>query len=370
MSNLRVAVIMAGGSGERFWPLSRREHPKQLLNLADPHRSLLQEAVDRLLPLIPAERLFVVTARHLVESIRHAGLGLPAANILAEPCKRNTTGCLVWAAAQLRQRFGPATDPTLAVVTADHQIGNPEGFRATLDAALAAAEQSPALVTIGVPPTRPETGYGYIEIPEAAAPVLQSAAGVRVFPVRRFREKPDRGTAQQFLETGRFLWNSGMFFWRLSAFRAELAAASPEAAAALGRIDAALGAGDAESADLAFASLDDISIDFALLERARRVLAARAEFPWDDIGAWDALDRTLPADPAGNVATGDPVLIDSRNCIVYNAPGAARMAVGVVGLDDVAVIVAGDAVLVLPKHRAQDVKAVVAELRKRGALQL
>lgn len=363
----RVAVIMAGGSGERFWPISRRLHPKQLLNLSDPRRSLLQEAVDRLLPLIPAERVFVVTGRHLVEPIRAAGIGIPAENVIAEPCKRNTTGCLVWAAAVLQQRLGKAEDVSMAVVTADHLIRDEDAFRATLDAALTAAEQQPALVTIGIAPGRPETGYGYIETPAGAAPVLRTPQGGEVIPVLRFCEKPDRATAEEFIRTGRFFWNSGMFFWRISTFLDALAAASPEIHRTAGAMTAALQAGDATGAEALFAALPDISIDYALMERAPRVLMARAGFAWDDIGAWDALDRTFAHDAAGNVSFGDPVLADTRDCIVYNEPGADRMAVGVVGLEGVAVIVAGDAVIVLPKNRAQDVKTVVAELKKRSA---
>ncbi len=365
----RLAVIMAGGSGERFWPLSRRQFPKQLLALNDPQRSLLREAVDRLRPLIPDERILVVTARHLVEPIRQAGLGLPPENILGEPCKRNTAGCLAYAAAVVRHRLGGG-DATLAIVTADHQIGRPERFQAAVSAALAAAETQPALVTIGIPPNRPETGYGYLETAAGAKPVQLSAGGPEIYPVVRMLEKPDQAAAREYLASGRFFWNSGMFFWRLSTYDAETAHACPESAAAVRRMTAALDRGDTAEMEAVFAGLPDISIDYALLEKAGHLLAVRADFPWDDIGAWDALDRSFPHDAAGNVTIGDPILADTRNSIVYNAPGAARMAVGVVGMDDVAVIVAGDAVLVLPKSRAQDVRAIVAELKKRAAGQL
>lgn len=361
---------MAGGSGERFWPLSRKLRPKQLLNLTSPDHSLLAEAVSRLLPVIPAARVLIVTGAHLVQPIRAARVGVPDENVVAEPCKRNTAGCLAFAAALVCQRFGAAAEVTMAVVTADHQIEDAARFQATVATALAAAEQHDALVTIGVRPTRPETGYGYIEFADSATSVAGGTPDIPVFPVVCFREKPDLATAQQFLSTGRFLWNSGMFFWRVSTFLAETAAANPQTARTIEALVQALRAGDPAQLAAMFATLPDISIDYALLEKARRVLAVRADFPWDDIGAWDALARTFPADAAGNVTAGNPVLVDTRNCIVYNEPGTAAMAVGVIGMENVAVIVAGDAILVVPKDRAQDVRAIVAELKKRGAAQL
>jgi len=371
MAGIRMAVIMAGGVGERFWPLSRRARPKQLLRLTSPTQSLLGEAVARLRPLISAEHIFILTGRHLVPAIRDAGLGIPAANVVGEPCKRNTAGCLVYAAATALAVSGrDAADLTMAVVTADHQIGEHDRFRTTLAAALDAAERDAALVTVGIRPGRPATGYGYIEMPAGAEPTPGSSAESPVYPVARFLEKPDPATAEQFMTDGRHLWNSGMFFWRVSSFIAELEHASPAHAAAVETVRRALAAGDQTSADRAFAALPDISIDYALMEHARRILVVPGVFPWEDLGAWDGLDRTFDHDANGNIAIGDPVLVDSRNCIVYNEPGAPRMAVGVVGLADLVVVTTADAVVVVPKHRAQDVRAVVAELQRRGASQV
>lgn len=364
----RVAVIMAGGSGERFWPLSRRLMPKQLLKLADPDRTLLQEAVDRIAPVIPLGRVFVATARHLQQAVRRAGLGIPDENVLAEPCKRNTAGCLAYAAGQLLHRFGgDGSGLVMATVTADHAIGDPDAFGATAEAAMAAAEAEDALVTIGIQPTRPETGYGYIEVPEGAAPAAGSAATRPVYPVAQFREKPDAATAQQFIESGRFFWNSGMFFWRMSTFLAELDRAAPAFSRTAREIADALTRDDAEAADRVFEALENVSIDYALMERSRNVLVARGDFPWDDVGAWSALDRSLPHDASGNVTAGEPVLIDTTGSIVYNAAGDDRMAVAVLGCRDVVVVACEDGVLVMPKDRAQDAKQVVAELRARGS---
>lgn len=357
----RVAVIMAGGSGERFWPLSRQKRPKQLLRLTSDTETMIEEAVSRIAPLVSNENVFVATSRILAEPIRAARLPIPDANILAEPAKRNTAGCLCWVTAQLQARF-PGEEVAIAVLTADHQIGERPEFRACVDRALSAAEKFPALVTIGVKPDRPETGYGYIE---AAGPELVPATR----RVARFREKPDRAAAEAYVAAGNYYWNSGMFFWRASTFLAQMATASPAHAAATVRMREALAAGNEAEAVAGFESLPDISIDYALMERATEVLMVEASFPWDDVGAWDAISRSRTADANGNVLDGGPIVVETTGSIVLNdAP--SDIAVGVVGMTDVIVIVAKDAVLVIPKDRAQDVKAIVKEMKERKAKQL
>ncbi len=369
--NKRVAVIMAGGSGERFWPLSRKSKPKQLLRLTNPDESLLSEAVSRLAPKIPGSDIFIATGRHLRESIENAGLSVPRENILAEPCKRNTAGCLYFVAANILARFGDdAESVTMAIVTADQEIKNAERFRETLETALAAAENADALVTVGIFPSRPETGYGYIEMVTDQGPVAGSTEENAVFPVVRFVEKPDSESVRRFLATGHYLWNSGMFFWQLKTFMNELKRAQPDAEQKIRDMAVALQADDQKTVDEIFATLPDISIDYALMERASKVLVAPGDFLWDDVGAWDALDRNFPQDETGNVAIGNPVLVDVENSIIYNDPGAEKFAVGVVGMRDVVVVVSDDGILVAPKARAQDVKAVVRELKNRDAGQV
>lgn len=358
----RVAVIMAGGSGERFWPLSRAARPKQLLRLTHPEQTLLEEAVHRITPLIAAEDVFVATSRPLATAIRKAGLPIPAENVLAEPAKRNTAGCLCWVAAQLQARF-PGEDPTLAILTADHLIEAPTKFRACVKTALAAAEKEGALVTIGVVPTRPETGYGYIEVD------AEPAAGKAV-PVARFREKPNAALAREFVASGRHFWNSGMFFWSLSSFEREMAAASPAHAEVTRAMAAALARRKAKQAEALFETLPDVSIDYALMEKAKTVRMTPSTFPWDDVGAWDALERSRKPRPDGNIVEGEAVVLDSKGCIVLNDAAAGHVAVGVVGATDLIVIVAGDAVLVVPKEKAQDVRLVARELRRLGAKQV
>lgn len=368
---LRVAVIMAGGSGERFWPLSRQNRPKQLLKLSSPTTTLLGEAVGRIASFIEPRNIYIATARHLQAAIRETDVGIPDENVLGEPCKRNTSGCLAYVAANLLARYGgDGSNLTMAVLTADHLIGDEDRFQKAVQASLNTAERNEALVTIGIVPTRPETGYGYIELADRSQPVDGSTKEDPFYSVVCFREKPSHQTAEEFVASGRFLWNSGMFFWRMSTFLAELQQARPSLAQATVAMKEAILAGEERKIESIFESLEDISIDYALLEKARHVLVTRAEFPWDDIGAWDALDRVRPGDDRGNVTMGDPVMIDSGNCIVVNEPGADEMAVSVIGVKDLAVVVSKDAVLVVRKDRAQDVRRVVAELKRRAARQL
>lgn len=365
----RAAVVMAGGSGERFWPLSRRDRPKQLLNLTSRDHSMLEEAIARIAPLIPREHVYVITGEHLVDPIRRAGVSIPLENILAEPCKRNTSGALSYTAAALLSRYGgDGANICLAVTTADHDIGEPDVFRKTVDAAMTAAEKEDVLVTLGVVPTRPETGYGYVQI-DSAAPA-STYNGIAVRRVRAFHEKPSKERAEEFIASGDYYWNSGMFFWRVSTFLNELDRARPSLSAAVR--DMALGMINDDTARVrsVFESLDDISIDYALMERARNAAMAPADFPWDDVGAWTALDRSYAKDAGGNVAVGDPILVNAEDCIVYNDAGADRMAVSVVGAKDLVVVVTNDAVLVIPKDQAQDVRHAVQELKKRGGKQL
>ncbi len=361
----RFGVIMAGGSGERFWPVSRRDHPKQLLRLTRPDQTMLGEAVERLSPLIPPGRIIIATATHLVEPIRKAKVGVPDANILAEPAKRNTSGCLAYAAAWLMAHHGVPESLTMAVVTADHLIGDPDRFRAAVAASLDAAEAQDVLVTQGIVPDRPETGYGYIQAKNFSA-TISGRSEIAAYEVAAFHEKPNREAAERFVAAGNYFWNSGMFFWRLSTFLAELDHARPALAQATRAMAEALRVGDANKAAAIFESLDDISIDYALMEKAQRALVVRADYPWDDVGAWTSLDRTRTHDAQGNVAEGGPVLIDTTNSIIYNAAGPDAMAVSVVGMDNVVVVVSPDGVLVIPKDRAQDVRHAVAELKKRG----
>jgi mannose-1-phosphate guanylyltransferase len=343
-------VIMAGGSGTRFWPLSRAARPKQFLPLGSTGESLLAATVRRLERLVPAERILVVVAESLVEETRRLVPQVSAAHVLAEPVGRNTAPCVGWAASVVAREDPEAV---LGVFPADHHISDEAAFAETAARAIGAAAGG-ALVTIGIRPTRPETGYGYIEIGEEI--------GRGVHRARRFVEKPDAARAAEFLADGRFLWNSGMFFFRADAVLREIAAQLPELAAGLARFDAAA-ARSAERAEVkaTFADLPSVSIDHGVMERAAEVLVLPGDFGWSDVGGWTTVWELAPHDERGNAFFGEVTAIDASNCYV-RAP--AGKLVAVVGLDDVVVVDTEDALLVLPKSRSQDVREIVEKLKR------
>lgn len=316
-----------------------------MLRLTRPDRTMLEEAVERLAPAV--DKVHISTSQALAELLSGAGVVSPE-DVLAEPEKRNTLGALVWVVAALVARGDAGA--TVAVVTADHAIGEPDRFRDVVRAALEAAETTGGLVTIGVPPDRPETGYGYIE---RSSEALDLPSGGRAYMASGFREKPDPELAQNYLESGNFLWNAGMFFFTVPGFRAALAKAQPEAATILDEVadDLAQG-GDGRSA---FARLNSISFDYAVMEKADAVHVVESDFPWDDVGAWDSLDRTKPLDPAGNVIEGPAAVLDAQNCVVVNDSG---LPVGVCGVENVVVVVTEHGVLVCRKEDAQRVREV------------
>jgi len=355
----RIAVVMAGGSGERFWPLSRALRPKQLLKLTDPSLSMLEEAVRRIEPLVGKDGVFLSTSETLREPLTQSGL-VPPGRLLCEPDKRNTLGALVWVSAQLMALMPEKwMDLSVAVLTADHKIGEAEAFRATVNAAMTVAESTGGLVTIGVKPTRAETGFGYIEVNRDDPSYLPAHR------VARFREKPTFETATEMVAAGKFLWNSGMFFWKLRSFMDELERALPTAAEITTRIAHALIAQDVPGAMKAFQELPNLSIDYALMEHSDNVFVVEAGFSWDDVGAWNSLERTRTADEHGNVIVGTVVELDSSNSVILN--DSNTMTTCVLGMEDVIVVTTDDAVLVCPKSRAQDVKRIVEELRARGS---
>lgn len=365
---MKVIVIMAGGAGERFWPLSRHTQPKQLLKLTGSGQSLLEEAVERSMAIVPPTNIYIATSTHLQQAIVDADLGIPAENVIAEPCKRNTAGCLIYAAATILARANLSPEElTLGVLTADHRIPDTTPFVKTVEAAMETAETHDALVTVGIQPVRPETGYGYIEVAETMPTDSNAIPGLKV---ASFREKPSAEDAAKYIASGKFFWNSGMFFWRLSTFQNEFGRANPVMAQTLEDLTDALMDHNNERAAKIFDALPNISIDYALMEKAAHVMVIPGKFVWDDVGSWDALDRTIPKDNNGNVKVGDPILLDCQDCIVYNATGQKKLAVGAVGLKDMVVVVNGDSLLILPKNRAQDVRKVVVALRDQNAEQL
>lgn len=340
-------VIMAGGRGTRFWPASRHDRPKQFLTVAG-NESLLTRTGKRLFPLSSAADAWVVTSsRHVDMAARHLP-EMPRQQIVGEPAGRNTAPCIALAAA-LVQRKDP--DGVLVVTPADHWIADEEAFRAVMRKGADAAEEHRALVTFGITPTSPETGYGYIEAGDA---LEEGKDAVR--RVARFTEKPDLATAREFLAGGRHFWNSGIFAWRADVFLAELEKAHADMADACREIAAARDRDGAMAA--AYPTLTSISVDYAVLEKSDNVLMVPGAFPWSDVGSWDALADILPVDGEGNALEGDVLAVDAAGCFVR----ATTRTTAIVGVRDLVVVDLEDSLLVCSKERAQDVKKIVDAL--------
>jgi mannose-1-phosphate guanylyltransferase len=351
-----VAIIMAGGSGERFWPLSTPQRPKQLLKLTPSGMTLLEESVARVAPLVGNGNVYISTGKHLTEPMLQTLQELSPEHLLAEPEKKNTLGAVLWSMASVSARInGPIS---FAFVTADHLISPADAFQRTASKALDIAERTGALVTVGIPPTRAETGYGYIEAEDGSG----VTAGSRV---KRFLEKPDAPTAESFLKSGRFLWNSGMFFWTEEGFLEQLRQANPGYAALYSRLCEAIQAGDMEGAAAHFSQLPSLSIDYALMEKASNVYVVRAEFDWDDLGAFDSLQRSMEADESGSVITGEVQQVDSHGNVVYNA--TTGQTVHLLGVEGLVVVITDNDVMICPKHRAQEVRKLAPKNRDKGA---
>jgi mannose-1-phosphate guanylyltransferase len=354
---MRYAVILAGGVGSRFWPQSRQAFPKQFLTVTG-HRSLLQGTVDRLAGLIPPERIFVVTHARYRDETRRQLPEVPADNILAEPISRNTAPAIAFAAAYIHARD---RDAALVVLPADHVVKNVERFHAVLETAFAQAEQPGALVTIGIAPNHPETGYGYLQFDGSAEDTLADTP--RASPVLAFAEKPDVATAERFLDSGDFLWNSGMFVWRADTLLAAIRTHMPELAAAMAPFaEDPEAAHDLERVEDAFAVSPKQSIDYGVMEQAANVFVVPAAFGWSDVGDWRAVYNLQKKDAQGNAVRGEVILHDAGRCFVS---GGKRLVV-VVGLHDVVVVDTEDALLVLNREAAQGVKNVVDYLHANG----
>lgn len=358
-----LAVIMAGGAGERFWPYSRRQFPKQLLTLGS-DKPLLVETIDRINALIPPEKIFIVAGEHLQKAILQLLPHFPAQNIIIEPMPRNTAPCLALAVAVTASLF---TDPTLIVLTADHYVSRQEKFLLNLQAALRYAEANPVLVTFGIPPRHPDTGFGYLE----AGEIIADTEFGRLRRVVKFHEKPDQHTAEAYMRTGNFYWNSGMFCWRTSTFLTTAQRYAPELATSVSDIQSALGKPQqAEILRQVFESLPKTSIDYALMEKAHNVVMVEAEFGWDDIGSWAALERITEKQNGSNVIVGKCLLEDTRDSVVFNKPifnvSEREPLIATLGVSDLIIVNVGDVVLVCHKDRCQEIRQLIEALRQKN----
>jgi mannose-1-phosphate guanylyltransferase len=353
------AVVMAGGKGERFWPMSRASRPKQLLSLLG-GRTLLGETVVRLGGVIPAERILVVTRAADVPAIQELLPELPPGNIVGEPVGRDTAPCVALAAGLVAARAGD-DQAVMVLLPADHVIHDADALcRSLADCATMAAAGH--LVTIGIPPTGPDTAYGYLHCGDPVPGVGQT----RFFRSLGFREKPDADTAQALLATGAYRWNSGMFAWTVAAIHAEFARQAPSLADAVCEFRAAALAGTlGEVLATRYPELPKVSIDYAVMEHARDVVVAEAAFDWDDVGIWTALRNHFPADADGNVALGRHVGVDTQNCLVV---GRDDHLVATVGVQDLVVVHTPDATLVCDARSGQRLKALLAAIAARPEL--
>ena len=342
------AVVLAGGVGSRFWPLSTPQRPKQLLPLVD-SAPLLANTLRRLAPLAPPARTLVLTNASLRGPIGELAPEIPAANLVAEPKPAGMAAALAWAAAEIARRDGP--EAVMVCVHADWSIGDEDGFRDTLQRAARTAERQRALVTVGIVPTRPDPGFGYIQPGEPVA--IEAAADARrpsaPRRVARFVEKPDRATAERMVRDG-YLWNSGIFVWRVGDFLDELRRHTPEVAPAL----------DAAGGDIGrfFAAVRSISVDVGVLERSDRVLVLPGDFGWDDVGTWAALRRVRPADDWGNATSGTVHALQSVGNVVH----AEGNAVVLYGVSDLVVVTRDGLTLVTTVDRSADLKTLIDTL--------
>ena len=347
------AVILGGGRGTRFWPLGRAAKPKQFLRITG-REPMLLETVRRIRPFIPAKRTYVVADAVQTRLARKLLPGLAAANFIVEPLARNTAPALLLATARVWLENPRAV---VAVLPADHLVREPRQFLKTLRAGVEAAAREGALVIFGIPPASPATGYGYVRHDREGG---RRIGGTVFYPVTAFKEKPNLSQADEYLASGDYAWNSGMFVWRADVFAEKLETYAPELIPAWSGILEALKSGNRKKLRAAFALAPALSIDYALMEKADGVLVADADFGWSDVGAWSTLLEIWPRDRNGNAFRGGGLAVDSKDCLVWN-PGRLT---ALVGVRDLVIVEAGNALLVCDAALDQKVKEVVAALRK------
>lgn len=351
------ALIMAGGGGTRFWPRSRQKRPKQFLTLTG-ERSLLQQALDRIEAQVPPERCWVITGRQYREETARQLPSLPADRIIGEPCGRDTAPCIGLGAALIARRDPSAV---MLVMPADHVIEPVQEFRRAALVAEQMAEEHPnALVTFGIPPTFPSTGYGYIQ----RGPEVARRQGIGVYRVQAFREKPNHDLAERFVVSGEYFWNSGIFVWKAATILEALRQQKPQLHAGVQRIAAAWDSADREAVlSKTFEGLERISIDFAVMEHAKEVYVVQAPYHWDDVGSWLALERMHPQDADGNTVLATHCGLKTKNCVI--AADAGHL-VATVGVSNLLIVQDGDATLVADRGEEGNIKQLVDLLKKKN----
>ena len=349
-----AAVVMAGGRGERFWPASRIHCPKQFLSLTGDGETMLQKTVRRLDGLVPTDRVYIVTNEEYLGLVREQLPDVPEQNLLCEPAPRNTAPAIALAAAVIRKRLG---DAVMLVLPSDHLVRHEALCADVLSRAAAAAETGENLLTVGITPAYPETGYGYIEFTRA------EGMPVGVYSVSSFREKPDAETAQQYVASGRYLWNSGMFAWKVSTYFSALQTHLPAVHALAEQLGEACDTpAFSEALEKVFPQMPSVSVDYGVLEHAQQLFTIPGSFGWDDVGSWPALRRVAKTDTNGNYRSGDTVTIGTRDCVLVG--GKKLMAA--VGLEHIIAVDTEDALLICDADSAQNVKKITEMLREQG----
>lgn len=346
----KTALIMAGGRGERFWPKSRKSLPKQFLSLTDDGKTMIQLTVERILPLVKMEDIYISTNRDYKELVRQQLPEIPEENILCEPVGRNTAPCIGLGAVHMRKKY---EDAVMYVLPSDHLIKYTSIFLSTLTDAGEVAEQGENLVTLGITPDCPETGYGYIKF-------LPDQMLGRAFEVDRFVEKPDLETAKEYVASEQYLWNSGMFIWKVSTILKNLETYLPETYQGLNRIADAIGTEEEEMVlEKEFSAFQSESIDYGIMEKAKNIYILSGSFGWDDVGSWLAVGRIKKSNEFGNVINGNTVTVDTKNCIIQGG----KKLIATVGIEDIIVVDTEDALLICEKDSAGNIKKVLENLK-------
>lgn len=346
----KTALIMAGGRGERFWPKSRKNLPKQFLSLTDDGKTMIQLTVERILPLVDMQDIYIATNRDYKKLVREQLPEIPEENILCEPVGRNTAPCIGLGAVHISRKYD---DAVMLVLPSDHLIKYNTIFLNTLSDAAEVAEQGENLVTLGITPDYPETGYGYIKF-------NPNQTMKRAFAVDRFVEKPDLETAKEYLATEQYLWNSGMFIWKVSTILHNMEKYLPETYAGLQRIQNAIATEDEQNVlEREFEAFHSESIDYGIMEKAQNIYILSGSFGWDDVGSWLAVERIRQSNEFGNVITGNAVTVDTKNTIIEGG----KKLIATVGIEDLIVVDTEDALLICEKDSAGNIKKVLENLK-------
>lgn len=351
----KTALIMAGGKGERFWPKSRVNLPKQFLSLTDDGKTMIQLTVERISPLVDIKDVYIATNANYRELVKEQLPELPAENILCEPIGRNTAPCIGLGAVHVASRYD---DAVMIVLPSDHLIKNNDIFKDTFEHACAKAEEGNNLVTVGITPNYPEVGYGYIKYSKDNDKASDSS-----FPVEAFVEKPNLETAKSYLAEGTYLWNSGMFVWKVSTILDCFKAYMPSTYDGLMKIKESVGtAAYSEVLEREFPELESQSVDYGIMEKASDIYTFAGNFGWDDVGSWLAVGRIKENDSEGNVINGNVVAVNTKDCVIE----ASDKLIATVGLRDIIVVDTKDATLISTKENAGEIKQVLAKLRESG----